>query len=373
MVMFQGKFELYLRDSGLQALLERLYAYKDSNVILMYDDNLSQDVHFAHLVDQLQNFFTRMKLEPIVLNGEPTYDDLDKNLEKIHPFNPELLIAVGGGSILDLGKGTSVLLTNSGRGVDYRGLHKVRIPGIPTLMVPTTAGTGSEMTWTASFIEHNDRVKLGINGDHVFPTYGLLLPELMINCPRSVLLSAALDAMVHSVEAITSRNSNPFSTSIAVEAVIGIMTNLPAALEDRQMDSLFALQIASTQAGLAMLNSSGGPASGISYPLGVDFKVPHGFAGGILLPQIVSWNISSGYEGFSKIDQRLGSQSFEKSLTELYSSMSVLQNFNKWGFHSEEHVQSIAKRTWLERRENLELNPLPFLFDDLLSVLRAVT
>lgn len=372
MVMFQGKFEIYLRDSGLQALLKRIDSFKNLKAVVIYDANLTSDAYFINFADLLQNFFTKLEFKPIILVGEPTYGDLEDTVEKIRPIGPQLIIAVGGGSILDLGKGASILLTNTGKGLDYRGLHKVKNPGIASVMVPTTAGTGSEMTWTASFIEHSERVKLGINGDHMFPTYGLLLPELMINCPRSVLLSAALDAMVHAVEAITSSKSTPFSSSIAIEAILGIMNNLAFALDERHPDSLFALQIASTQAGLAMLNSSGGPASGISYPLGVDFKVPHGFAGGILLPHVISWNITHGYEGFTGINHRLSSQSFIEELSRLYSTISVPKTFNEWGFTSEEHVNITAKRTWQERRENLELNPVPFMFGDLISILRAV-
>jgi alcohol dehydrogenase class IV len=202
--------------------------------------------------------------------------------------------------------------------------------------------------------------------------FAVLEPKLLIGAPFDVLMSSALDCLVHAIEAVTSKNSMPFSTSLGVSAVRRVLEHLPRLKNDPgSIADIEALQIAASEAGLAMLNSSGGPASGISYPLGVYYKVPHGFAGGLLLPLVVEENISNGYDGYKVFSSNrdFTSQDFLIELVSLYRDIDVPKDFSKWNFRAEQDLEFIIERTLIERSINLDLNPVVFDSDSVRRVL----
>ena len=110
----------------------------------------------------------------------------------------DVFIAIGGGSAIDMAKGLSVLATNTKPAIFYRGFDKFEEPIIPIIAMPTTAGTGSEITPNASFIDTNDKRKMGINGEAIRPKYAILDPELTVACPKGPTISAGIDSLVHS-------------------------------------------------------------------------------------------------------------------------------------------------------------------------------
>src|SRR5579863_3059860 len=164
---------------------------------------------------------------------EPDYDYLDQVTARVRQLpRPDLLIAVGGGSCLDMGKALAVLLTNPGKGLDYRGFDKVQVPGVPTLLIPTTAGTGSEVTINAVFTDKREMRKLGINGRHLSATWALLDAEWTLSCPRAASVSAGMDAMVHTIESFMCQQHNQL-TRVLSRAAFGLLyRDLPCLLEE---------------------------------------------------------------------------------------------------------------------------------------------
>ena len=334
-----------------------------TNILILIDDNLKDADAIPELQELIENFCAQCTTVFIKLEGEPTYQDLDREFDKLVKLNPDAIVAIGGGSLLDLAKGISILFTNNGNGLDFRGMHKVKKAGLPLVVFPSTAGTGTEMTWTASFVDAKTETKLGINGDFLFPTIGVLEPKLLLQAPKAVILSAGLDALVHSIESVTSKMATPFTIALGVSATNRVLDNLAAVINDsNSIEAILQIQIAASEAGLAMLNSSGGPASGISYPLGVHFRVPHGFAGGLLLPEVIKENIKLGYKGYDTFNQRsTGNRSdLSTKLFKLYETTNVPTNFSRWGFVSVEDVEKITNLTMEQRQENLKLNPVNF-------------
>jgi alcohol dehydrogenase class IV len=359
MSIFRGNFELYFDESGLEDFINEIRNQSYKNLIIIYDKNLSSNLALKNFTTTLEERFPGAQSIEIELIGEPDYQDLDNWITKLSNRNFDLIIAIGGGSLIDLCKGLSILLTNPGKGLDFRGMNKVLEPGVPLAAVPTTAGTGTEMTWTASFVDKNKNIKLGINGKNVYPKYGVLLPKLLLDAPKNVLVSSVLDVLVHAIESVTSINSHEFSKTIGISAVNRVFKNYDDAIVKRDLGAILQLQIAAAEAGLAMLNSSGGPASGISYPVGVHFKVPHGFAGGILLPKVISLNTKMGYQGYEVFDD-LPSQ-----LAKMYKILDVPDNFYKWGLSDVSDAQLILEKTISERNANIELNPVTWNSDEL--------
>lgn len=316
--------------------------------------------------------------------SEPDYDDVDGAADELRAAHADGVVAVGGGSTLDLGKGVGILLRNPGRAIDYRGLDRVPEPGLPVVCIPTTAGSGSEATATASFIDRGSMTKLGINGRHVSPALALLDPLLLVESPRSVTVGSGLDALVHAVEAVTARTANTISVLLGVEAVRLLSTGLPAAVErPDDVDARLATLLGAHVAAIAMQNAAGGPASGISYPLGVHHAVPHGYAGGVLLPHVVHANVRLGYvRGYATLaerlllapphsDERAKAEAFADALVSLYDRLGAPPTLEAWGVRAAA-VPELVELTVAQRAENLRLNPVEFGRDDVERLLLAV-
>jgi alcohol dehydrogenase class IV len=324
----------------------------------------------AVVADVLDRVVASSDLEilKIEVAGEPTYDQLDELTTAVRDVNPSSIIALGGGSVLDLAKGVAALLTNPGTGREYRGFGRVTNASTPVLAIPTTAGTGSEVTWTASFIDDGSRIKLGINGPNVFPRAALLEPRLLIGCPSRVALAAGLDALVHAVEAVSSPMASAPASALAANAVSLIVGSLKEALSTDAEAAWDALQMGAYLAGLAMLNSSGGVTSGVSYPIGTEFHVPHGFAGGIVLPNIIRFNTEHGYKGYEVFNQQPYAH-FIDLIEDLYTRLDVPPDFGSWGMVGHQAADSIFEATIEQRRSSLSYNPVTFDLEDLRALL----
>lgn len=316
---------------------------------------------------------------------EPDYDYLDQVADHARPLGLDAVIGIGGGSAMDLAKGVGVLLRNPGPGIAYRGMNLVPVPGVPVVLVPTVAGSGSEVSATASFIDRASKTKLGINGRHVASRLSVLDPALLVTCPRAVTLGSGLDAMVHAVEAVTARAANRLSRALGAEAVRLLFDALPSAVtRPADLAARESLLMASFYAGIAMMHAAGGPASGISYPLGVHWNVPHGYAGGLLLPPVVAANVEKGYaDGYAylhdrataggpvAVTPRAKAEAFRDALTGLYLELSAPATFEAWNV-DRGAVTTLVDLTVTQRQANLDLNPVAFGRDDVARILETV-
>lgn len=316
---------------------------------------------------------------------EPDYDYLDVVAAEFRGLELDVIVGIGGGSTLDLAKGVAILMRNPGPGIAYRGMNLVPAPSLPLVVIPTVAGSGSEVSSTASFIDLKTQTKLGINGRNVAALFAVLDSVLLTACPASVTMGSALDAMVHATEACTATTANEVSVLFGAEAMRLLFNALPAALTNAaDLAALEALLLASTLAGLAMAHAAGGPASGISYPLGVHFGVAHGFAGGLLLPHIVAVNVGMGYSaGYADLYDRMqlggggGSltalekaKAFKMRLLGLYRQIGAPTDLLRWKVGGES-IEFLTDLTLAQRKANLELNPVPFERQAVAHVLAA--
>jgi alcohol dehydrogenase class IV len=356
-------------------LAGELLAAHAHRVVFVVDEAVAPQKATQNLLEELR--IRGLSCDPIVetrSGQEPDYDYLDEIADSLRGAPAEAVVAVGGGATMDLGKGIAILLANGGRGVDYRGMDLVPEPGLPVACVPTTAGSGSEATATASFVDRRTGRKLGINGRHVGAMVAALDAALLAGCPRSVTVGSGLDALVHSVEAVTARTATPVSTLLGCEATRLIFRALPVAVEHpddltARGESLLGAHLAA----LAMQNAAGGPVSGISYPLGVHYAVPHGYAGGVLLPHVVAANLAAGCrEGYERLAASVGAADFADALFDLYRRIDAPLDLAAWDI-GPGHVKRLSELTLAERSENLELNPVPFGRAELLDLLTTVT
>lgn len=231
---------------------------------------------------------------------EPSYDDLELVKKTFEGRNCDVVVGIGGGSTLDLAKGLAVLLRNEGPALSFRGFPTLLNNPIPVIAFPTTAGTGSEVTFNAVFTDTNEKKKLGINSTLNFPVAAFLDPMLTLECPLSVSVSSGADAMVHALESFVHRRHTPLSRVFSVNAFALLFHNLkklPSHLAD--LDVRAGLQLGAYEAAIALMNSGSGPSGALSYPLGVHHKVPHGLAGALFLPSVTWFNVRAGYSDYS--------------------------------------------------------------------------
>ncbi len=236
----------------------------------------------------------------------PTSELAAEALEELKKFSATAVVAVGGGSPLDLGKIIAALATNDGRLEDYQWNGKpFENDSLPFIAVPTTAGTGSEVTRVAVIVDRN--VKKGVNSDKLFPKYAIIDPELMTGLPSALTASTGMDALTHAVEAYVGLNSNPFTDSLALEAVRLIGKSLwKACACGSDLEARYDMALASTLAGIAMDQAGLGIVHSMSGPLCSYFHLSHGDSNAALLKYGMRFNLMAAPEKFAKLAESLG-------------------------------------------------------------------
>lgn len=343
---------------GLHRTLASVIRQKGfSRILALLDENIQS-------IDPVQTLLRDLEVQKahvtrFLIRGseEPDYDYLDTVADAVRASSPDLVLAVGGGSTLDLGKAVAVLLTNPGKGLQYRGFDQVKNPGIPLMAIPTTAGTGSEITINAVFTNKAENKKLGINGRYMNATYAVLDPEFTASAPPRVAVSAGIDAMVHTLESFVGTNANPMTRMYARQAFSLLYHNLGAIVDDpSNLEKRLNIQMGAYFAAISLFNSSSGIAGGLSYPLGVYYKVPHGIGGGMFAVPVVDYNVQNGYFEYNELydlienaDRSLSPaqkcQEFVRLMTALVRHLSVPQKLSIFGIGPEqkEHVISIMQ------------------------------
>lgn len=201
------------------------------------------------------------------------------------------IVALGGGSSMDVAKTTGVLAKYGGEITDYEGLYKVPGPIVPIIAIPTTAGSGSEVTASAVITDEARNYKMSVISYEMLPKYALLDPELIMTAPASIAASCGIDALIHAMEAYVSRNASPFTDAMAEKAMKLIGGNLRQFVANRQdEEAACAMMAGSTFAGMAFAWAKLGNVHAMSHPLSAYFHIAHGVANAILLPTIVEFN-----------------------------------------------------------------------------------
>ncbi|MGO0059142.1 iron-containing alcohol dehydrogenase [Brevibacillus fluminis] len=238
---------------------------------------------------------------------EPEIEIVDLCLQKIREGNHDGLIAVGGGSAIDIAKAASVMATNEGSIEQYVGTNLVKQPGLPLIAIPTTAGTGSEVTNISILSDKKEQVKKGIVSPYLLPDVAIVSPLMTLTCPPSVTAASGVDALVHAVEAYISKFASPVTDALAIGAMKLIAVHLPKAYAaPDNIESREAMITASLMAGLAFGNAGVGAVHALAYPLGGRFHMAHGVSNSLLLPYVMKWNKIACLEKLRDVAVALG-------------------------------------------------------------------
>jgi alcohol dehydrogenase len=319
------------------------------------------------------------------LGHEPDYDSLDQVKQQFTgPGGVPLVdcfVGIGGGSAIDFAKGLSTVVVNPGDAVQYKGFPTNIRPPLPTIAIPTTAGTGSEVTYNAVFTDNKMKKKLGINTRLNYPVLAILDPVLTVNSPVAVTVSSGMDALVHTLESYAAVQSNTMNRIFAREAFRLVFNNLSRVLDKPgDLEIRSKIQIGAYLAGISLINSGSGPAGALSYPLGVHFKVPHGLAGAVFIPHIIRHNISCGYdysELYNLIDSADRSipedrknKDFSTKLSELCWVLDIPDTLRPFGVDAKS-VEILCKEAGLLEKAFAQ-NPVLFSVRDAQDLLRKM-
>ena len=208
---------------------------------------------------------------------EPATTVVEEVAEIARKGNFDVIIGLGGGSILDVAKMASALLTNPGKTRDYFGKEKVPKRGKPTIIVPTTSGTGAEVTKHAIFLDREANVKKAVASTNLLPDVAIVDPMLTLSCPSNVTASAGIDAFLHAAEPFLSKNANPITDALALEAVSITSRWLgPAVAEGQDLDARYYMSLGSVMSGMVLNNSGTSLVHAMAYPVGGEYHTPHG-------------------------------------------------------------------------------------------------
>ncbi|MFB4164252.1 iron-containing alcohol dehydrogenase [Alteribacillus sp. JSM 102045] len=240
---------------------------------------------------------------------EPNPNDelVKRGLSHLEPSEGDVLLAVGGGSSIDTAKAIALMATNEGDILDYEGSDKVEKAPLSIISIPTTAGTGSEVTASTVITNSKTFFKAAIVSPYLYPDLAIVDPSLTLNCPPSITASTGMDALTHAIESYVSKQSNPISQALALQAIKMIKENLPKAyLVGNDMESRSNMLEASMIAGFAFSQTRLGNVHAISHSFGGIFNIPHGIANATILPFILHYNIPACPEKMKNIAKALG-------------------------------------------------------------------
>ena len=234
--------------------------------------------------------------------GNPSTVTVDRAAAGYLASGAACIIALGGGSPMDVAKAAGVTARYGGSIADYEGAG--RIPGAipPLIAVPTTAGTGSEVTSFAVITDHSRNYKLTVSGSELIPDFALLDPELITTAPAGVAAACGMDALIHAMEAYVSKAASPFSDAMAEKAMELIGGSLRRYAADRSdPDAAEAMLAGSMFAGIAFSQARLGDVHAMSHPVSAYFGVAHGVANAILLPAVVDFNALADHGKYERI------------------------------------------------------------------------
>ena len=307
------------------------------------------------------------------IENDPSLATCDRALDALRAAECDLVIAVGGGSVMDVGKTAAAMARQEGALIEYfsGGRLQEHAP-LPFVAAPTTAGTGSECTNNAVLTDAEHGVKKSLRDPRMIPDAALVDPELTCGCPPDITAQAGMDALTQAIECAVSAGANPVTDALAFKAIGLIAGGLHAAVHDPANPAhREPVALGSLMAGMAFGNAGLGAAHGLAHPLGVGFHIPHGLICAILLPHVCAFNLPVCKERFGAIAPLLGAGDAEavpEALAAMNRSVGIPETVAAFGVTEADFPAILANC----RSGSMAKNPRAASDDDLADILRKI-
>jgi alcohol dehydrogenase class IV len=335
-------------------------------------------------LDQALAHLHQAGVETIVydaVSGEPTLNVIQAGIDLARAKDVQVLLGIGGGSAMDAAKAIAGLYTHPGTVHEYhRKERTVNSGGLPWIAVPTTAGTGAEVTKNAVLLDPENQIKFSLRHDGWFASAALVDPEMTLSIPSDVTAASGSDALTQAIESYTSIGASPITDGLAVEAITRVARSLKNAVEDgNNLPARADMLYGSMLAGAAMANARLGGVHGIAHPLGARYGIPHGLVCGLLLPYTMAYNVAYTEEKYARIAQLLGidtralevqtaAQKAVQRVSELLIDVGIPQRMEPLGVKREDLALIVEGSL---PSGSLRHNPRPLSAEDIETILIA--
>jgi 1,3-propanediol dehydrogenase/alcohol dehydrogenase len=278
------------------------------------------------ILDKLIKILEDAQLKVVVFDkveSDPSIDTVEEGLVIARKENCDSIIAIGGGSPIDAAKAIAIMLTNKGDLASYQK-QKPSVKCKPLIAIPTTAGTGSEVSKFLVITDTVNKIKMLIGGENCVPEVAILDPLVTLTMPPKVTGTTGIDALTHAIEAFISTKAQPLTNVFALKAINLISQNLVKAMKNGDnLEARSNMLLGQMYAGLAFSNASVALVHSMSRPLGAYFGIPHGMANAILLPKVMEFNRSACPEKFAEVAKAMGENIDNLTIRE--ASMKAIQ------------------------------------------------
>jgi len=339
-------------------------------------------------LDRLIHLLEDNNLEYIIyenIPSDPTAETVDTGASLARKEICNLVIALGGGSVLDAGKAISAMATNEGSVADYQEIEgkgrKLKTKPLPFIAIPTTSGTGSEATSNAVITNTKLALKKSIRDFSLIPEVALVDPELTLSLPPLTTAICGGDALTQCIESYLGKKSQEITDALALHAIELIGKSLVKAVKDgKNLEARKDMAMAALLSGLCLSNSGLGAAHALSHPLGVYYKIPHGLSCAVLLPYVMEYNLPVVTKKLAKIAGCLGENIFSWSETEaaqraiektkeILTAVGIKEDLSEWKIKKEDFPQLIIGA----KGGTLNNNPRDTSDEDLIELLYKMT
>lgn len=289
----------------------------------------------APLHNAIADFTTALKnnnvevLTDTSIVQEPSFTDFEKLMQTVTPFNPDVVIGIGGGSVLDIAKLVAAQLDNEQQLKDYVGIGLLKGRKKKLICVPATSGTGSEVSPNAILVDDENQKK-GIISSFLVPDIVYVDPLLTVSVPPSITAATGLDALTHCLEAYTNKFSQPFIDMYAYEGMRLITAHIETAVKDgSNIEAREKVAMGSLLGGFCLGSVNTAGVHALSYPLGSMFHLAHGLSNALLLPYVMEYNIPAATRKYSEVAMALGCERKETDAATAYAGVERIRELIK--------------------------------------------
>lgn len=300
-ILFRTIPRIVMGPGALSQIAQEVRELRPEKVLFVTDKGVVE----AGLIKMAQEVLDEAQIKYSVFDGveaDPRYEVVAGCVDMIRKEKADLIVGFGGGSPIDIAKASAVMATNEGQVAEYFGIDLIANPGLPTLIVPTTAGTGSEVTPIVILSDEGEKLKKGIVSPYLFPSVALLDPELTLGLPQNITASTGMDALIHAIEAYTSVNATGMTDILAFRAMELLYENIRTAYANgRNLEARSCMMEGSLLAGMAFANAGVTAVHAFAYPIGAEFHIPHGVANTLMLAHVMRFNLLGNVSKFAQV------------------------------------------------------------------------
>lgn len=345
--LFRTTPRIVMGPGALKQLADEVNLLKAKKVLIVTDKGLIA----AGVIEQATDVLRQANIQHAIFDGveaDPRYEIVADCVKAIHHENVDLVIGIGGGSPIDIAKVAAVMATNTDAITEYFGIDLIPESGLNTIIIPTTAGTGSEVTPIAILSDEAEKLKKGIVSPYLFPKVAILDSMLTLELPPQVTAATGMDSLIHAVEAFTSKNAYWMTDMMAREAVRLIMGNIRTAFANgSDIDARTHMLEGSLLAGMAFANAGVTAVHAFAYPIGAEFHIPHGVANSIMLAPVMEFNMLGNINKFAELAELLGentdgmnqresAMAAVKAMRTLSKDLQIPSNLSQFGIKDED-------------------------------------